>query len=85
LDANQAVSFFACIRGGNHEAGIVQSISLTNDKTHENLVISPDLEDFVMIARYSMGAKAEEWIKEIVQIIREITHLQERKIEVDLF
>jgi hypothetical protein len=91
LDANQAVSFVAYI--GNprqlRHAINVQSISLTNDKTQEKLVIKGnDLhpEDFVTISRYPMGmeAKAEEWTKENAQIIRGIIYCQERKIAVDL-
>jgi hypothetical protein len=87
LDANQAVSFFACIRG-KLDANI-QSISLDNDKTQEKLVIEgigPRPEHFVTISRYPMGmeAKAEEWIKENAQIIRGIIHCQERKIGVYL-
>jgi hypothetical protein len=93
LDANQAVSFFAFIFLGNHNdaIGIVQSISLSNDKTKEKLVISGIQFDlyahpnhFVRISRYPMGA-TEEWIRENAQIIRDrMKFCPERKIKVDI-
>jgi hypothetical protein len=88
LDANQAVSFFACFWTSD-EVGIVRSISLTNDKTQEKLVIEGiDIfpQDFVTISRYPMGAK-EECIKdEMVEITDDVdwTDCQERIIHVDL-
>jgi hypothetical protein len=95
LDANQAVSFFACIFDldmdltDSRYAASVQSISLTNDKTQEKLVIKgigPHPEHFVMkIARYPMGA-TEEWPKEVWKIVDDVgwTYRQERLIEVNL-
>jgi hypothetical protein len=94
LDAKQAVSFFAFILG-KLETGIVQSVSLTNDKTKEQLMIkandtNPDPDDpcpryFVTISRYPMGAK-EQCIKEVWKIVGDALwiHRQERKIQVDL-
>jgi hypothetical protein len=92
LDANQAVSFFACTLGWL-EDGIVQSISLDNDKTHEKLVIkandsnpdNPSPDYFVTISRYPMGA-TEEWIKEMWKIVDDALWIykQEKRIQVDL-
>jgi hypothetical protein len=88
LDANQAVSFSAFITG-YHNAAIVQSISLANDKTQEKLVIEgndgPDPAKFVKISRYPMGA-TEEWIEEMENFIHDVEWIvcQEREIHVDL-
>jgi hypothetical protein len=89
LYANQAVSFFACFLG-RLEDGIVQSISLANDKTQEELMIkgidpNPDLGHFVTISRYPIGA-TEEWIEENAQIIRDRNPFpfQGRVIQVDI-
>jgi hypothetical protein len=91
LDANQAVSFFARIVDINPAfrrfTANVQSISRTNDKTQEKLVIEgigPYPEDFVTISRYPMGA-TQEWIRENSQIISDgLIDRQEKKIEVDI-
>jgi hypothetical protein len=87
LDANQAVSFFACFLG-RHGGANVQSISLTNDKTQEKLVIEaidPNLGYLVMISRYPMGA-TEEWIEEMGNFIHDVRWIvcQEKTIRVDL-
>jgi hypothetical protein len=90
LDANQAVSFFACILGKHEAENLHQSISLDNNKTHEKLVIEgigPRPEHFVTISRYPMGA-TEEWINEVWKIVDDMLlgwlYQQEKKIEVDL-
>jgi hypothetical protein len=69
-------------------AANVQSISLTNDKTQEKLVIEridPHPELIVRISRYPKGAK-KEWIEESWKIIDDQSwiHCQERKILVDI-
>jgi hypothetical protein len=82
LDANQAVSFFASISGcRSRRAGLVQSISLANDKTQEKLVIKG--RDIVTISRYPMGANEEEWSKELWKI-DDPGWWQKRRIDVDL-
>jgi hypothetical protein len=89
LDANQAVSFFACIMGNHTPANAnIHSISLANDKTQEKLVIKaidPNLGYLVMISRYPMGA-TEEWIEEMGNFIHDVGYIvcQERTIRVDL-
>jgi hypothetical protein len=94
LDANQAVSFFVCIQIWNRdEAAHVQSLSLDNNKTQENLVIQgldidPNLIGFVTISRYPMGA-TEEWIKEMrkgMEVVakRNYDEYEEREIFVRL-
>jgi hypothetical protein len=60
------------------DAATVQSLSLDNNRTHEKLVINgngtaptnTNLEDYVTISRYPMGA-TEEWIKEMTKDIEE--------------
>jgi hypothetical protein len=88
LDANQAVSFFASIWNSSYRTANSQSLSLDNNKTQEKLVIDHNLEDFVTISRYPMGAK-EEWIKEMrkgMEIVakRKYYKYEERKITVQL-
>jgi hypothetical protein len=61
LEANQAVSFFVKLENFRDDDDVsVQSLTLENGKTQEELVIKGQGHDYVTISRCPMGTKANE-------------------------
>jgi hypothetical protein len=68
MEATQAVSFFIKLEIFRDDDS-VQSLTLENDKTQEQLVIKGKTEghDFVSISRYPMGTNEEKFFEEMGQ------------------